>query len=76
MPVPAVISNGPGVLVSACEDHVPENYHTLRYERSESDRSTAVALTHDGCDSVEQAEQCSQNWQGMLDGPKKVAEAG
>ena len=33
-----------------------------------------MRLTQDGCDSAEQAEQFSQNWQGMLEGLKQVAE--
>ena len=55
-------------------DDVPENYHTVRYELSPSGDGTAVKLTQDGCDSAKQAEEFSQNWQGMLDGLKKVAE--
>jgi uncharacterized protein YndB with AHSA1/START domain len=55
---------------------VPENYHTVRYELSEADGGTTVSLTQDGCASEEQARQFSQNWQGMLDGLKKVAETG
>ena len=55
-------------------DDVPESYHTLRYELTPSGHGTEVTLTQDGCDSAEQAEQFSQNWQGMLDGLKKVAE--
>jgi hypothetical protein len=55
---------------------VPENYHTLRYHLSQAGSGTAVSLTQDGCASEEQAEQFSRNWQGMLDGLKKVAETG
>ena len=55
-------------------DDVPENYHTVRYELSPSGDGTAVKLTQDGCDSAKQAEEFSRNWQGMLDGLKKVAE--
>lgn len=58
------------------EEDRPENYHTLRYELSGSGDTTTVTLTQDGCDSEEQAEQFSQNWQGMLDGLKQVAESG
>ena len=54
----------------------PENYHTLRYELSPAGSGTAVSLTQDGCESEEQAEQFTQNWQAMLDGLKKVAEFG
>jgi len=56
------------------DDDVPENYHTVRYELTASERGTSVALTQDGCDSEEQAQQFSQTWQGMLDGLKRVAE--
>jgi hypothetical protein len=56
------------------DEDVPENYHTVRYELAPSGEGTAVRLTQDGCDSEEQAEQFSQNWQGMLDGLRKVAE--
>ena len=45
------------------------------YELSQAGDGTAVSLTQDGCESEEQAERFSQNWQGMLDGLKKVAEA-
>jgi len=56
------------------DDDVAENYHNLRYELSQAGDRTAVSLTQDGCESKEQAERFSQNWQGMLDGLKKVAE--
>ena len=56
------------------DDDVPENYHRVRYDLSKSDDGTQVQLTQDGCDSAQQAEQFSQNWQGMLDGLKQVAE--
>jgi uncharacterized protein YndB with AHSA1/START domain len=55
-------------------DDVPENYHRVRYELSRAGEGTAVQLTQDGCDSAKQAAEFSQNWQGMLDGLKKVAE--
>jgi uncharacterized protein YndB with AHSA1/START domain len=55
-------------------DDVPENYHRVRYELSPAGGGTEVRLTQDGCESPEQAEQFSQNWQGMLDGLKKVVE--
>ena len=56
------------------DDDVPENYHTLRYELTPSGAGTEVELTQDGCDSARQAEEFSANWQGVLDGLKKVAE--
>ena len=58
------------------DEDIPENYHRVRYELSSEGGGTAVQLTQDGCDSAKQAEQFSQNWQGMLDGLRKVAEAG
>jgi uncharacterized protein YndB with AHSA1/START domain len=59
----------------AGEEDAPENYHTIRYELAASDGGTRVTLDQDGCASEEQAQQFSQNWQGMLDGLKQVAEA-
>ena len=78
-----VLAAEPGLLLevthysalSGAED-LPENYHTVRYELTKTDDVTTVSLTQDGCASEEQAQQFSQNWQGMLDGLKKVAEAG
>ena len=55
-------------------EDVPENYHTVTYDLAPSGDGTTVRLTQDGCESEEQAEQFSQNWQGMLDELKKVAE--
>lgn len=52
----------------------PENYHTLVYTLNESGGGTTVELTQDGCDTEEQAEQFSANWQQMLDGLKAAAE--
>ena len=52
----------------------PENYHTLVYTLSASEDGTHLELTQDGNESEEQAEQFSQNWQGMLDGLKSHVE--
>lgn len=52
----------------------PENYHTLVYTLTPSGDGTTVELTQDGCDTEEQAEQFSANWQQMLDGLKAAAE--
>ena len=52
----------------------PENYHTLVYTLTDSDGGTHLELTQDGNESEEQAEQFSQNWQGMLDGLKSCIE--
>ena len=56
------------------QDDVPENYHTVRYELGSSGEVTTVDLTQDGCADAEQAKQFSQNWQGMLEGLRMVAE--
>jgi uncharacterized protein YndB with AHSA1/START domain len=53
---------------------VPESYHTLVYTLTPSGEGTTVGLTQDGCDTEEQAEQFSANWQQMLDGLKATAE--
>jgi uncharacterized protein YndB with AHSA1/START domain len=52
----------------------PENYHTLVYTLTADGGGTHLELTQDGNDSEEQAEQFSQNWQGMLDGLKELVE--
>ncbi len=39
------------------------------------DGPTTVALTQDGNDSAEQAEQFSETWQGMLESLKNAVEA-
>jgi uncharacterized protein YndB with AHSA1/START domain len=52
----------------------PENYHTLVYTLTPNGDGTHLELTQDGNESEEQAEQFSQNWQGMLDGLKATAE--
>jgi len=48
----------------------------VRYELSPAEDGTAVSPTQGGCESEKQAEQFAQNWSGILDGLKKVAEAG
>ena len=53
----------------------PENYHTLVYTLTASGDHTHLELTQDGCDSEEQAEQFTQNWQSMLDGLKAHVES-
>ena len=52
----------------------PENYHTLVYTLTADGDGTHLELTQDGNDSAEQAEQFSQNWQGMLEGLKATVE--
>ena len=52
------------------EPDAPENYHTLVYRLTSEDGGTHLELTQDGCTDQEQADQFSQNWQGMLDALK------
>lgn len=54
------------------QEDVPENYHTLVYTLTDTGGGTRVELTQDGCDSEQQVEQFSANWQGFLDGLKQV----
>jgi uncharacterized protein YndB with AHSA1/START domain len=54
----------------------PENYHTLIYTLTPDGERTRLELTQDGNESQEQADQFSQNWQGMLDGLKAQVENG
>jgi uncharacterized protein YndB with AHSA1/START domain len=54
----------------------PENYHTLVYTLTPEGERTRLELTQDGNESQEQADQFSQNWQGMLDGLKAQVESG
>ena len=53
----------------------PENYHTVTYTLTPTrDGRTTVALEQDGNESAEQAEQFSQNWQGMLESLRQTIE--
>jgi uncharacterized protein YndB with AHSA1/START domain len=52
----------------------PENYHTLVYTLTADGDGTHLELTQDGNESQEQADQFSQNWQGMIDGLKAHVE--
>jgi uncharacterized protein YndB with AHSA1/START domain len=55
----------------------PGNYHTLDYRLAEEDAgSTHLSLEQDGCDSAEQANTFSANWQSMLDALKHTVESG
>jgi uncharacterized protein YndB with AHSA1/START domain len=53
----------------------PENYHTVTYTLTPTrDGRTTLTLEQDGNESQEQAEQFSQNWQGMLETLKESVE--
>ena len=58
------------------KEDAPENYHTLVYTLTPDGETTRLELTQDGNESQEQADQFSQNWQGMLDGLKAQVENG
>ena len=53
---------------------VPENYHTVTIELSESDAGTHVTLTQDGNDTEKTREHSEKNWSMMLEGLKKYVE--
>lgn len=48
------------------EPDEPDKYHTLVYTLTTTGSGTHIALSQDGNDSEEQAEQFSSNWQSML----------
>lgn len=52
----------------------PENYHTVTYELAEKDTTTVLTLTQDNNASQEEADAMAQNWSGVLEGLKAVAE--
>jgi uncharacterized protein YndB with AHSA1/START domain len=60
--------------MSGLED-APENYHnvTVSLEKTD-DNQTKVTLSQDGNNSEEEKEHSTKNWQGMLDGLKKLVE--
>ena len=59
------------------QEDAPENYHTVTYTLTPTrDGRTTVALEQDGNESAEQAEQFSQNWQGMLESLRSRVESG
>lgn len=55
---------------------LPENYHGLVFELTEEQAGTRVTLSQDNNSSAEEAEHSRANWQQVLDGLKKVVEAG
>jgi uncharacterized protein YndB with AHSA1/START domain len=58
------------------QEDEPANYHTLDYRLSDEGGGTRLTLEQDGCDSPEQADTFSANWQSMLDGLKRTVENG
>jgi uncharacterized protein YndB with AHSA1/START domain len=52
----------------------PENYHTVTIDLSEQGQRTRVSLSQDNNPSEDAREHSEKNWQGMLEGLKRVAE--
>jgi uncharacterized protein YndB with AHSA1/START domain len=57
------------------QEDKPENYHRVRYDLEAVPDGTTVRLSQDNNGSAEEAEHSGKNWQMMLDGLKRVAEA-
>jgi uncharacterized protein YndB with AHSA1/START domain len=53
---------------------VPENYHTVSYDLTESGDTTNVRLSQDGNASDDEAERSRANWEAMLTSLKSVVE--
>ena len=56
--------------------HVTHQDHDVVYELDEQGDSVHLSLKQDNASSPEEAEQSAENWQMMLDGLKKLVEAG
>ena len=56
------------------DEDVPENYHTVTIELAEKNGKTSVTLTQDNNPTDKAREHSEKNWQGMVDGLKKVLE--
>lgn len=52
----------------------PENYHTVTIILDSLNNETNVHLTQDNVASEKDKEQSAKNWQGMLEGLKKLVE--
>ena len=57
------------------EKELEENYRVVTIILDEKNGKTKVTLTQDNNPNDEAREKSEQNWQGMLDGLKKVVEA-
>jgi uncharacterized protein YndB with AHSA1/START domain len=55
---------------------LPENYHSLTYELSETPGGTHISLSQDNNASEEEAEHSKGMWTSLLDGLKKTVEGG
>ncbi len=52
----------------------PENYKTVQYELFNQGSATRLTVTQDNNSSEEEAQHSTQNWQGVLEGIKKLLE--
>jgi uncharacterized protein YndB with AHSA1/START domain len=76
-----ILANEPNKLIkynywssmSGKEDK-PENYQTISYALSGTGDTTTLTVTQEGIDSKEEKEHSEKNWQGVLDGLKKLLE--
>ena len=55
---------------------VPENYHTVTYELSGTDRGSHLSVSQDNNGSPDEAERSKGTWAAVIGGLKEVVEAG
>jgi len=55
---------------------VPENYHNVTVELSQSGKGTTVSLSQDNNPTEEARDHSQRNWEMMLSGLKKLLEGG
>ena len=55
---------------------LPENYNGVTYRLSEAKGGTTVSVEQDNVASAEAAEHSAANWKMVLEGMKRILEAG
>jgi uncharacterized protein YndB with AHSA1/START domain len=55
---------------------IPENYKTVGYQLSVEGSSTRLTITQDNNETQDEASHSEQNWKMVLEGIKKLVEAG
>jgi uncharacterized protein YndB with AHSA1/START domain len=55
---------------------LPENYSVIRYELVENGGITQLSVTQDKLESAEKATHSEENWRSVMEGMKKMVEAG
>lgn len=53
----------------------PENYNVVTYKLEESKGKTKVTVTQENIESQESADHSKKNWEGVLEGLKKLLES-